>query len=224
MKLFHKTSSFQISKISFVHACQHCWVSLWQPIFKIVRWTWHKLLDKMLLRAFKPYKTYSDITVASGIASCTETTGHMPMFTQKLSNIFHFFDSDQISDMCNFGVSIGFYPLLDIVWIKQCLFWRFEWKFHAHLMKLFHKMYKWIFKFPKFLFVHVPFQHCWVGLWQPIFKIVHRYWNVTEVIGQNSYWAFKPYKSYILHIMVEIRHRDELCGNQQVTCLCLLKN
>ena len=42
---------------------------------------------------------YSDITVVSGIASCMETMGHMPMFTQKLSEIFHFFNSDQISDM-----------------------------------------------------------------------------------------------------------------------------
>ena len=37
--------------------------------------------------------------VALGIASHAETTGHMPMFTQKLSEIFHFFDLDQISDV-----------------------------------------------------------------------------------------------------------------------------
>ena len=42
---------------------------------------------------------FSDITVVLGITSCMETTGHMPMFTQKLSEIFHFFNSDQISDM-----------------------------------------------------------------------------------------------------------------------------
>ena len=36
-------------------------------------------------------------------------TGHMPMFTQKLSEIFYFLDLDQISDMCSFGVSIGFF-------------------------------------------------------------------------------------------------------------------
>ena len=47
--------------------------------------------------------------VASGIVSHMETTGHMPMFTQKLSEIFCFFDLDQISDMCSFGVSIGFF-------------------------------------------------------------------------------------------------------------------
>ena len=50
---------------------------------------------------------YSDITVASGIASCMETTGHMPMFTQKLSDIFCFFNLNQILEMCNFGLSIG---------------------------------------------------------------------------------------------------------------------
>ena len=55
-----------------------------------------------------------------------EMTGHMPMFTEKLSNIFHFFDLDQIPDMCNFGVSTVFVPLIRIVWIKQHLFWRFE--------------------------------------------------------------------------------------------------
>ena len=38
-----------------------------------------------------------------------EMMGHMPMFTQKLSEIFHFFDLDQISHMCSFGVSIGFF-------------------------------------------------------------------------------------------------------------------
>ena len=58
----------------------------------------------------------------SGIASRMEMTGHMPMFTQKLSKIFHFSDLDQISDMCSFGVSIGFLPLIRIVWIKECLF------------------------------------------------------------------------------------------------------
>ena len=46
--------------------------------------------------------------VASGIISHMEMTGHMPMFTQKLSDIFNFFNLDQISDMCSFGVSIGF--------------------------------------------------------------------------------------------------------------------
>ena len=60
--------------------------------------------------------------VASGITSRMEMTGHMPMFTQKLINIFCFFDSDEISDMCNFGVSIGFLPLVRIVWIKERLF------------------------------------------------------------------------------------------------------
>ena len=69
---------------------------------------------------------YSDITVVSGIMSHMEMMGHMPMITQKLSEIFHFFDSDQISDMCSFGVSIGFLPLIRIIWIKECLFWRFE--------------------------------------------------------------------------------------------------
>ena len=47
--------------------------------------------------------------VALGTMSCMETTGHMPMFTQKLSKIFCFFDLDQILDMCSFGVSIGFF-------------------------------------------------------------------------------------------------------------------
>ena len=47
--------------------------------------------------------------VALGIASHAEMTGHMPMFTQKLSEIFCFFNLDQISDMCSFGVSIGFF-------------------------------------------------------------------------------------------------------------------
>ena len=42
---------------------------------------------------------YSDIMVVSGITSCAEMTGHMPMFTQKLSKIFHFFNLDQISDV-----------------------------------------------------------------------------------------------------------------------------
>ena len=32
----------------------------------------------------------------------------------------------QISDMCTFGVSIGFLPLIRIIWIKEHLFWRFE--------------------------------------------------------------------------------------------------
>ena len=49
------------------------------------------------------------MTVASGIMSHVEMTGHMPMFIEKLSKIFHFFDLDQISDMCSFGVSIGFF-------------------------------------------------------------------------------------------------------------------
>ena len=65
---------------------------------------------------------YSDIMVALGIVSHVETMGQMPMFTQKLSEIFYFFDLDQISDMCSFGVSIGFLPLVRIVWIKECLF------------------------------------------------------------------------------------------------------
>ena len=52
--------------------------------------------------------------VASAIASHMVMTGHMPMFTQKLSNIFHFFDLDQISDMCSFDVSIGFLPSLEL--------------------------------------------------------------------------------------------------------------
>ena len=34
--------------------------------------------------------------VASGIVSHMEMMGHMPMFTQKLSNIFHFFDLDSL--------------------------------------------------------------------------------------------------------------------------------
>ena len=55
---------------------------------------------------------------AFGIMSGMETMGHMPMFTQKLSEIFCFFDLDQISDMCSFGVGIGFLPLVRIVWIK----------------------------------------------------------------------------------------------------------
>ena len=101
-------------------------------------------------------------------------TGHMPMFTQKLSNIFYFFNLDWISDMCNFGVSIGFLPLVRIVWIKQCLFWRFEEKIHAHLMKLFHKMYN--FQISKIFFVHAC-QCCWVSQWQPIFKIVRWMWQ-----------------------------------------------
>ena len=80
--------------------------------------------------------------------------GHMPMFTQKLSNIFHFFDLDQISDMCNFGVSIVFLPLIRIVWIKQRLFWRFEEKSVCIWWSYFTKCA--IFKFPKFcLYMHV---------------------------------------------------------------------
>ena len=81
-------------------------------------------------------------------------TGHMPMFTQKLSNIFHFFDLDQISDVCNFGVSTGFVPLIRIVWIKQHLFWRFEEKSMHIWWSYFTKCA--IFKFPKFhLYMHV---------------------------------------------------------------------
>ena len=84
MKLFHKMYNFQISKISFVHVSQHCWVGLWQPIVKIVTWMWQKLLDKTLLWAFKPYKSYI-LTSWLCQASCThvEMMGHMPMFTQK---------------------------------------------------------------------------------------------------------------------------------------------
>ena len=51
--------------------------------------------------------------VVSSIVSHAERMGHMPMFTQKLSKIFCFFYLDQISDMCSFGVSIGFYPSLE---------------------------------------------------------------------------------------------------------------
>ena len=77
-----------------------------------------------------------------------KTMGHMPMFTQKLSNIFHFFDLDQIPDMCNFGVSTGILPLIKIVWIKQHLFWRFEEKSKHMWWSYFTKCT--IFKFPKF--------------------------------------------------------------------------
>ena len=65
--------------------------------------------------------------------------GHMPMFTQKLSEIFYFFNLDQISDMCSFGVSIGFLPLIRIVWIKNVCSEGLK-KIRAHLMKLCHKM------------------------------------------------------------------------------------
>ena len=92
--------------------------------------------------------------VASGIVSQTEMTGHMPMITQKLSKIFHSLDLDQISDICSFGVSIGFLPLIRIIWIKECLFWRFEeksvhiwWSYVTKCTSL---------KFPKFhLYMHV---------------------------------------------------------------------
>ena len=83
-----------------------------------------------------------------------EMTGHMPMFTQKLSEMFCFFDLDQISDMCNFGVSLGFLPLIRIIWIKQHLFWRFEEKSMHIWWSYFTKCT--IFKFPKFhLYMHV---------------------------------------------------------------------
>ena len=75
-------------------------------------------------------------------------TGQMPMFTQKLSNIFCFFNLDQISDMCSFGVSTGFLPLIRIVWIKECLFWRFEEK-SVHIWWSYVTKCA-IFKFPKF--------------------------------------------------------------------------
>ena len=45
------------------------------------------------------YIVYSDITVVLGIASRMETMGHTPMFTQNLSEIFCFFNLDQISDV-----------------------------------------------------------------------------------------------------------------------------
>ena len=45
------------------------------------------------------YIVYSDITVVLDIASHMETMGHTPMFTQKLSEIFCFFNLDQISDV-----------------------------------------------------------------------------------------------------------------------------
>ena len=81
--------------------------------------------------------------------------GHMPMIYSKIKGRSSaFFNSDQISDMCNFGVSIGIFPLIRIVWIKECLFWRFEeksvhiwWSYVTKCTSL---------KFPKFhLYMHV---------------------------------------------------------------------
>ena len=80
--------------------------------------------------------------------------GHMPMFTQKLSDIFCFFDLDQISDMCSFGVSIGFLPLIRIVWIKETSVLK-VWRKSVHIWWSYFTKCA-IFKFPKFhLYTHV---------------------------------------------------------------------
>ena len=128
--------------------------------------------------------------VASAIASSHGNDRSMPMFTQKLSNIFHFFDLDQISDMCNFGVSIGFVPLIRIVWIKECLFWRFEEKSKHIWWSYFTKCT--IFKFPKF---HLYMDVSIVELACDTQELSHG-WH--KLLDKTSLWAFKPYKSYIL--------------------------
>ena len=151
-----------------------------------------------------------------GIASCMETMGHMPMFTQKLSEIFCFFNLDQISDVCNFGVSIGFVPLIRIVWIKNVCSEGLK-KICAHLMKLCHKMCN--FQISKISFVHAC-QCCWVSLWQPIFEIVTWMWH--KLLDKTSLWAFKPYKSYILTSW--LCQALQVAQKRWVKCLCLLKN
>ena len=139
------------------------------------------------------------------------------MFTQKLSDIFCFFDLDQISDMCNFGMSIGFLPLVRIVWIKQHLFWRFEEKSMHIWWSYFTKCT--IFKFPKFhLYMHVSIVE--FSLWQPIFEIVRWMWQ--KLLDKTLPQVFKPYKSYIL--TSRLHRASWVTWKGQVTCLCLLKN